>query len=223
MLGGVHEKHQVHLVRGAEVVFFQVILHDLDHLGDIVSFLVHALLGLAVLVKEVAKDDVAILKQVLVCPGAQLVLDWVAVLVDFRLGRGLALRNRRILVLTLEHDGEVLLDELRGHHLVVVLVLDADESIVEHSHTLVNPEPRHDVKRLALIRGDEEHALEHLAQVAEVEGVVALLRRGQELLAHAPVNLDARVNHWRDNLLEFLGELLIVLWPEGRVKEPAED
>ena len=178
VLGGVHEEHQVHLVRGAEVVLLEVVLHDLDHLGDVVALLVHPLLGLAVLVQKVAKDDVAIFEQVRVRPGAELVLDRVTFLVELGLWGCLALGNRRILVPALEHDAEVLLHELGCHHLVVVLVLDADEPVVKHPHGLVHPEPGHDVQRLALVRGDEQHALEHLAQVAEVEGVVALLRRG---------------------------------------------
>jgi hypothetical protein len=60
-----------------------------------------------------------------------------------------------------------------------------DESIVEHSHGLVRPQSTHGISGGALFGLNHQHALEHLADVTQVERVVRLLRR--RFHAHADV------------------------------------
>ena len=184
VLGGVHEKHQVHRVRGVGVVLLEVLLHQQHHLLHVRDFLVHALfLGLCAAAQKVPEQNRAVHEQVL--------------------------ERRRV--------GKVFLHDLRHHVLVVVLVLHRDEPVVEHAHGLVHPQARHDVPGLTLIRGDEQHALQHLGQVAQVERVVRLGGRRQELLGHAAVHLHRRVNHGLDALREVARE------PARDRQEPAVD
>ena len=62
-----------------------------------------------------------------------------------------------------------------------LLVLVVDEPVVEDAHTLVRPEVDH----YLLVRETDgfghEHALEDLGDVAQVESVMGLVGRGQQL------------------------------------------
>ena len=74
--------------------------------------------------------------------------------------------------------------------LEVVAVVDVDEPVAEDAQRLVAPEAREDL--LARDRGGlhHEHALDHLAHVAQVEGVVALGGDGLEVAQHAEEEVD---------------------------------
>mmetsp|Transcript_9912 Transcript_9912/g.31208 ORF Transcript_9912/g.31208 Transcript_9912/m.31208 type:complete len:271 (-) Transcript_9912:896-1708(-) len=68
-------------------------------------------------------------------------------------------------------------------------------------------------------RCDHEHALEHLAQVAQVERVVALGRRRQQLRADAVVQLDGGRHHTTPDRLHLRGEA----GRQERVQDGRED
>ena len=97
-------------------------------------------------------------------------------------------------------------DELLDHGREDELVVRVDEAVVEHAEALVRPELGQRVERLALLRHDHEHALEDLAHVAQVEGVVRLDGRRLHGLARAVEHLDGRGHDLLGRALDVLGE-----------------
>ena len=60
-------------------------------------------------------------------------------------------------------------------------VVGRREPIAEHAHALVHPQAQHALPAVEEVAVGLQHALHHLADVAKVEQVVALLRRRQEV------------------------------------------
>ena len=90
---------------------------------------------------------------------------------------------------------EVAAAELHDELLEPRLVFLVDEAVVEDALALVHPQARKHVGGGTLARADHEHALKDLADVAQVEGVVELGGRGQQLLADLAIHLDGGAHH----------------------------
>mmetsp|Transcript_3271 Transcript_3271/g.5419 ORF Transcript_3271/g.5419 Transcript_3271/m.5419 type:complete len:273 (+) Transcript_3271:4098-4916(+) len=93
-----------------------------------------------------------------------------------------------------------------------------DEAVVEHAQHFVGPQTDH-LQRIHHSSGRFRQTLEHLAHVAEVEGVVALGRRGQKLVPDPVVQLHRGVDHSFGSLLVRLAEVLF----QKRRKDGGED
>jgi hypothetical protein len=82
-----------------------------------------------------------------------------------------------------------------------------DEPVLEDAPRLMDPEVEELVRGAdALVAGGEQ-ALDDLGEVAEVEGVVALLRRRQQLVGDLVVDLDRRAHDRAADGAALLGEL----------------
>mmetsp|Transcript_23011 Transcript_23011/g.55073 ORF Transcript_23011/g.55073 Transcript_23011/m.55073 type:complete len:219 (-) Transcript_23011:287-943(-) len=68
------------------------------------------------------------------------------------------------------------------------------------------PELGHHLAARAVCRADHEHPLEDLAQIPQVEGVMALSRGRQELLADALIALEGAIHDSLDHALVLRGE-----------------
>mmetsp|Transcript_5337 Transcript_5337/g.17248 ORF Transcript_5337/g.17248 Transcript_5337/m.17248 type:complete len:451 (-) Transcript_5337:5575-6927(-) len=89
---------------------------------------------------------------------------------------------------------ELVLEHL--DHLVVVprAVLLRDEAVPEHTARLVAPQPHEGVGVRHVLGLHHEHPLNHLGQVAQVEGVVRPRRRGPQLLLDLAVHCEGAVD-----------------------------
>mmetsp|Transcript_13697 Transcript_13697/g.27719 ORF Transcript_13697/g.27719 Transcript_13697/m.27719 type:complete len:749 (-) Transcript_13697:6644-8890(-) len=119
-----------------------------------------------------------------------------------------------------DHHGVPLLVHLSLHdvaHRVVqpLAILVVDQAIAEDAATLVDPQAHELVQLVGLDAAGLEHALEHLGQITQVEGVVRLLRRGQQVLGDRVVQLDGRVHHLPDIRLDLLAEVSQPLPADG--------
>ena len=113
-------------------------------------------------------------------------------------------------------DGPVRLEPLLEHGrrrgVEPVAVLLVDEAVAEDALHLVHPEQQ---QRLAVRQrraADHEHALEDLGQVAQVEGVVRLGRRRQQLELHALVDVDRGAHDLRRGAEQLCLSAGAVIW-----------
>mmetsp|Transcript_19771 Transcript_19771/g.49773 ORF Transcript_19771/g.49773 Transcript_19771/m.49773 type:complete len:666 (+) Transcript_19771:6027-8024(+) len=101
---------------------------------------------------------------------------------------------------------EVLVHQPLDHEVEGALVLPVDEAIPEHPLALVHPhlaEVLHLRQRFPLAYA---HALEHLRDVAHVEGVVRFRWGGEEVLHHRGVHVQDPPNHRRHLRRDVAGE-----------------
>jgi hypothetical protein len=70
--------------------------------------------------------------------------------------------------------------------------MGVNQTVVEHTHALVHPQPSEHLSAGALFRGDHKNALEHFRHVAQVERVMALRRRRLHVVANPVKHLDRR-------------------------------
>ena len=161
MLEGVQEDREVHRALAHAVVVHEVLLDDAHGALDVGDLIVLAVLGLVVVLDEVAKEAAAHVLKVDVA----------------LLGRVEPPEERIKLVVEVAAD-----DGLeRVEQPLAVLVVH--EAVVEHAEALVDPQALHLLRRLlaAEALGRRKHdALHHARKVAQVEDVVALGGRGEE-------------------------------------------
>ena len=89
---------------------------------------------------------------------------------------------------------EVLLEDLVGHFRELLAILLVDQTITEDAISLAHVELYEVVLVDDVFKLAHQHTLHHLAQVTQVERVMALGRRGEEFIDDFRVDLDGRLD-----------------------------